>query len=219
MEINLEVTNTVPLPKDLFVSVRVGDLQKFSKASTSKAYRFPALGDNDKHGAKLEVYRRVGVCNLGSLDSGKLQDGTYELALPVDDSRVADGQVHYRVKLSGGGSDSAPDAGKAAAEVDAQASELQAKVKEVKDYLERHQFEQRLQQAMQAVLRERPEDPVAFVAQQLTRGLGVLKKVEVPAMPATLGNPKVSPIMPATVMVSSGMVMFAAIGRPGFMIF
>merc|ERR1719507_1263378 len=54
------------LPKDCFISVRVGDVQKLSRFQGSRNYSFKK---HETSGfGKIEVFRRVGVCNF-ALDS------------------------------------------------------------------------------------------------------------------------------------------------------
>merc|ERR1719191_333198 len=55
--------------------------------------------------------------------------------------------------------------------------ELHPMVLAAKEYLEKHNLEMRLSEAMQAVLREKPEDPAAFVAERLAKSAGMVQKL------------------------------------------
>lgn len=191
VDINLEAVDASSLPQDLYLSLRVGDSQKFAKASHARNYKFATAGER-RH-AKLELYRRVGVTSF-SIDSGKLQ-GTHELTLPVDDSRIAGGQVAYRLKLDGAVPEAhqAPAPAPAPAVTEEKTKSINDKVAQAKEYLAKHQLEQRLAEAMQAVLRERPEDPAAFIAQRLNSGAGMMKKVEEPAPAVVEEKPAATP--------------------------
>jgi len=173
VDINLEAVDGDSLPKDLYLSLRVGEQQKFSKANNSgRTFKFAS--PEDKRYGKLEIYRRVGVAAI-SLDTEKYQEA-HELSVPVDDDRVAGREVKYRFALGGNGS--LPTSPKATAADPAK--QVSQKVNLARDYLQKHQLEQRLSDAMQAVLRDQPDDPGAFLAQRLTSGVGIVKKAEEP---------------------------------------
>mmetsp|Transcript_101960 Transcript_101960/g.297361 ORF Transcript_101960/g.297361 Transcript_101960/m.297361 type:complete len:280 (-) Transcript_101960:221-1060(-) len=169
VDLSLEAVNVDAIPPDLYLSLRVGESQKFTKASSSRDYKFAKAAVGDRRYAKMEIYKRVGVCSM-CIDKEKVE-GTHEIAVPVDDSRLDDGQVRYRVTL-----DSVP--GEHTVESRPPTRDLSSKAAAAREYLDKHQLEQRLSQAMQAVLRERPEDPAAFVAQKLLSGVGVMTKVD-----------------------------------------
>merc|ERR1719191_1061444 len=81
--------------------------------------------------------------------------------------------------------------------------ELHPMVLAAKEYLEKHNLEMRLSEAMQAVLREKPEDPAAFVAERLAKSAGMvqkLPKVEEAAssQPSSPAAPTAAPAATAT---------------------
>merc|ERR1719316_1403036 len=61
-------------------------------------------------------------------------------------------------------------------------TESNQKVIQAKHYLLEHNLEERLSEAMQAVLREKPEDPHEFIADLLKKSAGDYKKI-VPSSP------------------------------------
>ncbi|OLP90720.1 Dynein alpha chain, flagellar outer arm [Symbiodinium microadriaticum] len=196
VDISLQAVDGDSLPKDLFLSLRVGEQQKFSKANCSRTYKFPSSADR-RYG-KLELYRRVGVSSV-SLDGESFQ-GAHEMAIQVEEScsvsgkdeRIPNKEVKYRLCLGGSASLPSPtnEAAKAQPDPAKQTSTKETKVVQAREYLQQHQLEQRLSEAMQAVLRERPEDPAAFIAQKLQSKAGVLKKVEEPvSVPVTAPEP------------------------------
>merc|ERR1719203_653350 len=63
----------------------------------------------------------------------------------------------------------------------------------VASYLDKHHLEARLSDAMQAVLREQPDDPAAFLAEQLASNGGIVAKL--PKPPKTPKSPA-APILP-----------------------
>lgn len=169
MEIGLEAVGGGSLPKDLYVSLRVGEAQKFMKANADRSYKFPASAVAERKYAKLEMYRRVGVCSLG-IEPERMQ-GTHEIAVPIDEGVKDVKEVRYKVNVNSvGGAPRVPETPSADKGLD-------GRVASAKAYLDQHQLEQRLAEAMMAVLRERPEDPGKFIAEKLASGAGMLKKV------------------------------------------
>jgi hypothetical protein len=174
VEIGLEAVKGENLPKDLYVSLRVGEAQKFMKANCDRSYKFPPSTLGDRKYAKLEMFKRVGVCAI-PVDTEKMQ-GTHEAAVVVDERLVdvPEKEVAYRVNVTGlSGSLDSPSKPAASDK----GALLDRRVASAKAYLDTHQLEQRLAEAMMAVLRDRPEDPGKFIAEKLTSGAGMLKKV------------------------------------------
>jgi len=238
VEIGLEAVDNDLMPKDLYLSLRIGEQQKFAKASTSRAYKFAQSAVAERRYAKLEIYRRVGICSV-SIDMEKVK-GTHEIAVPVDDPRLCENEVRYRITMEPAASEkirAAPTAPEPplSSQDKPLAKDPSAKVLAAREYLEKHQLEQRLSEAMQAVLRERPEDPGAFVAQKLASGAGIMRKVpdaapeaaplaeaeaEAPTRPLApaVPRPLADPILPAALMVSAGHVGFSSARGPCLMI-
>lgn len=182
VHISLEAIETSAVPKDLFISLRVGDVQKFAKAAASKTYKFPAAAVGDRRYGKIEVYRRIGICSV-MIDPSTLQ-GAHEISVPLDDERLPN--LKYRFNLDDGEAPVLPNsADKPTQESpvidDKPLKDLHGRVKAAKEYLDKHQLEMRLSEAMQAVLRERPEDPGAFVASKLVNRAGMVTKVDADA--------------------------------------
>jgi hypothetical protein len=140
---------------DCFVSVRVGELQKLSRLANSRTYRFPKISEN--HQGKIEVFKRVAFYPL---DINPLNDGPAEVTLPIGTS----GKVGFQVDIS---------ASEATKEKTRQAQKEQgnditaSKTNNAKEYLQKHCVEQKLSEAMQALLRERPDNPAEFLANAL----------------------------------------------------
>eukprot|EP00409_Alexandrium_fundyense_P004435 CAMPEP_0185902448 /NCGR_PEP_ID=MMETSP0196C-20130402/1691_1 /TAXON_ID=2932 /ORGANISM="Alexandrium fundyense, Strain CCMP1719" /LENGTH=168 /DNA_ID=CAMNT_0028621299 /DNA_START=76 /DNA_END=582 /DNA_ORIENTATION=+ len=150
VELRLEPLEALGPLEDCFVSVRVGEMQKLSRISSSRVYRFPKAGT--RNFGKIEVYRRIGSC---SVDVNPSTKDFREVSIDCGDA--ASGPLNLKVEVSG--------------KVDADPVEPQkegTKVRAAKEYLSQHGLEMRLSEAMQAVLRERPEDPAKFLAGKLT---------------------------------------------------
>lgn len=169
VEITLAAVDGNTVPKDLYLSLRIGEMQKFSKAYTARGYKFSASAVGERRYAKLELYKRVGMCSLGLDQSLK---GTHEISVPVDDSRIDGKVVRYHVNL--GGTDTEVSTNFDRPPADPTDEKLMA----AREYLDMQQIEHRISDAIQAVLRERPEDAGEFVANMLMSGAGRLKKVD-----------------------------------------
>lgn len=167
VELKLEPIDN-ELSRDFYVSVRVGDVQKLSRVAGSRAYKFSSATVGDRKFGKIEVFKKVGNAPVGIIPDDKDQQVTVSLE---------DGtQVKFGVALTA-------DAAEKPAPVPVKAEDAKAKrdanpkVKAAKDYLVEHNLEMRLSEAMQAVLRERPEDPAKFVSDRLAKSAGMVQKL------------------------------------------
>ncbi|CAE7153647.1 gpt, partial [Symbiodinium pilosum] len=64
MEIHVDAADGFAVPKDTFVSIRIGDVQKQSRFGPAKTFRFPQQEDNSGL-ARIEVFHRVGHLTFG----------------------------------------------------------------------------------------------------------------------------------------------------------
>jgi len=161
VDINLGAVSS-NVPKDLYVSLRIGEVQKFAKASASRGYRFPAAAVGDKRYGRLEIYQRIGSSSI--LIDPELVQGQHELTIPLDRNDVPSLTFRYDTSGAEGGAQPKVDT------MTAQQEEAQA-------YLVKHQVELQMFEAMKALLSERPADPAAFIAQRLLSGAGRTTKV------------------------------------------
>merc|ERR1719414_212412 len=79
VELRLESLGEAHLPKECFVSVRIGDTQKLSRLASSRVYRFP---QGDRRYGKIEVFRRIGAC---SIDVDPESAGTREVSINCEE--------------------------------------------------------------------------------------------------------------------------------------
>lgn len=156
VELKLESIEEQDLPRDCFISVRVGETQKLSRLAATRVYRFPQAGDR-RYG-KIEVFRRIGAC---SVDIDPTVMGTREVAISCADAGF--GGLGLRIGVE-------PDEEskkKVEDPLDGSSKKAGTKVKAAKEYLSKHGLEVRLSEAMQAVLRERPDNPTEYLAYRL----------------------------------------------------
>jgi len=186
------------LQKDYYVSVRVGEVQKLSRVNPSRGYKFPQAAIGERKFGKIEIFKKVGACSVGIIPESGVDQ---EVRVDLEDKS----NVRFRVLLNGDQPAKPPPANvedKPAAKV------LNPKVTAAKAYLESHNLEMRLSEAMQAVLREKPEDPAAFVAEILKKSAGsVQKKAKAPeagtAAPKQASTASVSEVVPVSAYIDA----------------
>jgi len=174
VELRLEPLNMDNPPKDVFVSVRVGEAQKLSKLGAEKTYKFPASICGTRRFGKVELFRRVGSTPVDIRPGDGI---VQELAIP---GGVDDGKLHFRVVLAALDGATGP---KKTEHIPVDAPEqpekpANSKVSEAKDYLMHHNLEMRLSEAMRTVLRDRPEDPAAYIGERLAESAGIVRNVQ-----------------------------------------
>eukprot|EP00929_Paragymnodinium_shiwhaense_P108234 TRINITY_DN74559_c0_g1_i1.p1 TRINITY_DN74559_c0_g1~~TRINITY_DN74559_c0_g1_i1.p1 ORF type:complete len:201 (-),score=47.80 TRINITY_DN74559_c0_g1_i1:180-782(-) len=158
---------------DCYVAVRVGDQQKLSRLSTSRVYRFPDAKE-DTRTCKVEVFRRLGTCKVDAdprnqsvrttvMDTIDPQLGRLQLRLGPEESKNGALSEATTTAAQGQGSSMAssqkPSDGKG----------KPAKAMATQDYIKRHGIEAALAEAMQQVLKERPENATEALALKLFR--------------------------------------------------
>eukprot|EP00927_Polykrikos_kofoidii_P036016 TRINITY_DN30467_c0_g1_i1.p1 TRINITY_DN30467_c0_g1~~TRINITY_DN30467_c0_g1_i1.p1 ORF type:complete len:754 (-),score=120.30 TRINITY_DN30467_c0_g1_i1:226-2367(-) len=154
------------MPTDCFISVRVGEMQKMSKLSSSRIFRFPQA-EKGKHG-KIEVFKRIGYATV-DIDPklGEVHD------VSVDCAKSGFGKLDLRIGVESKAAKKS--CGKSCENQVARPSEtmslekekLQGKMRLAQEYLSQHRIEMHLADAMQSVLRERPDNPNEFIAHKL----------------------------------------------------
>lgn len=175
-EFVVEPLTATDLPGDVFVSLRVGDVQKLSKLGPGKSYKFPPAALKGRKYGKLELFRRVGSCSI-AVDEASA-NSVQEVCMP----EVSE-DMKLRVCMSGP---------KQAPKLD---FDQNPKVHAAKEYLDKHHLELRLAEVMQAVLRERPENPAEFISQKLLGNAHMVSTVphkpnsQVPQPPPTPTKP------------------------------
>jgi len=203
VELTLDPVDWQRYAADHYISVRVGECQKLSKISASRTFKFSASAASSRYG-KVEIFRKVGstvVC----LDP-RVGAPSVEMSIPLEDSAM-----QLRVGLSS-------QEGPAQSQEQAQAAK-QSRYDQAKEYLDKHHLEVRLSEAMQAVLRERPDDPAAFVARRLAENGGIVAKPQqaTPASPVPSPAPeppKVAPVQPDVQASAPPKAAAAADARP-----
>lgn len=171
VELNLESLDTITdSHKDTFISVRVGENQKLSRLCSSKDYKFQASVVGERKLGRVDVFRRVGSTSI-SIKNSMESESAQEVSVNVKDGPA----MSFRVRLG-----AKPEAlgQRKAAVAKVRATESDSKVQQAKTYLLEHNLEERLSEAMQMVLREKPADPSEFIAAILRKSAGDYKKLD-----------------------------------------
>mmetsp|Transcript_15336 Transcript_15336/g.33151 ORF Transcript_15336/g.33151 Transcript_15336/m.33151 type:complete len:614 (+) Transcript_15336:614-2455(+) len=164
--VQLRLNPQEDLPDDLHVSVRVGEVQKICRLAGKRVYRFPNALDTKY--SKIEVFRRIGCVNL-SLESA--HNDEHDLQVECEDTRFKAIAMKVLVEHDST-SKNVPEGSLSPEETsvnkqEERAAKTEVKLKSAKEYLGKHSIEVKLSEAMQAVLKERPEDPAAYIAHRL----------------------------------------------------
>lgn len=152
MEVRLDADEGQVLPDDVFISVRLGDVQKQSRLATSRTYRFPDPGEDRRHWGRLEVFRRVGAAAVNFDSTGEKQ----ELLLATCHPEV--NSLRMRISVAGGVT-SAQDAERRKQNRD--------RINDAQKYVNEHRLEECIAEAMREVIRERPENPRQLLCEYL----------------------------------------------------
>eukprot|EP00930_Biecheleria_cincta_P086291 TRINITY_DN755_c0_g2_i1.p1 TRINITY_DN755_c0_g2~~TRINITY_DN755_c0_g2_i1.p1 ORF type:complete len:993 (+),score=242.74 TRINITY_DN755_c0_g2_i1:68-3046(+) len=155
MEVRLDAAAGQISPKDTFVSMRVGDVQKQSRLSASRTYKFPDPGDNRAGFGRIEVFQRIGHLTI-SFDNlaGKGQD----VEVPCDYPGLD--KLRLRLAVTGGSMQEIPVAKKA---------KVKSKLDAAQKYLADHRLEELLADAMREVIHQKPTDPHVFLSTQIMK--------------------------------------------------
>jgi hypothetical protein len=188
MEVRVESAAGFGVPPGCYVGVRVGDVLKQGRYEPQRSYHFPAM--ERRRNAKIDIYRHVGSCVI-PVDP-EASGASHEVPVASSDPSVPEMRLKVNVQ------NSSLDAGKQR-EVRTKAVKNQAK-----EYLTKHSIEEKLSDAVKALLKEQPSDPTDFLCRFLTGG-------SLPTSPA--GGPV--PIKASNNIVKASTSIGVASGKPG----
>jgi len=190
VEVKFDFPDADKFSRDHFLSLRIGEVQRIARLSNSRSFKFPASAVGTRKYGKVEVYRRVGSQAI-SVDP-EVASGDNQV-----DVRLADGaEVNLTARVlttDAKGLHKEKQAEQAASPKGAVESPSH---KAVADYLNKHHLEVRLADAMQKVLRERPEDPARMLAEMLlSNGDKVAKLPTAPSQQTSALAAKAAPVV------------------------
>mmetsp|Transcript_16243 Transcript_16243/g.38357 ORF Transcript_16243/g.38357 Transcript_16243/m.38357 type:complete len:412 (-) Transcript_16243:29-1264(-) len=153
MELKVESVEGFNLPQNCFIGVRVGDVLKQGRYEPSRCYHFPQI--DRRRNAKVDIYQHVGTCIVAVDPDTK---SSHEVAVTSLDPALPGSRIRINVQTKNEDS-------KQHREERAKALKAQAR-----DYLMKHNVEERLSEAVKALLKEQPADPTAFLCKHLSDG-------------------------------------------------
>lgn len=179
MELRVEAADGFNLPTGCFVGVRVGDILKQGKYDPACCYRFPAV--ERQRSAKIDLYQHLGTCCA-------FVDSDYRSNTEVRVSCLDPSYPEMRLKIH-------TKPGNTGKQREVRKMEVK---KQARDYLGRHHIEERLSEAVKALLSSQPEDPTEFLCAHLrstslsTPGAKAPPTTKVPA-PSNAKSPEIVP--------------------------
>lgn len=150
MEVRVESATGYDVPPGCYVGVRVGDVLKQGRYEPQRCYHFPAI--ERRRNAKIDIYRHVGSCVIAVDPDAK---SAHEVSVASSDPTVP--EMRLKVNVQG----STVDAGKQ------REARTKAVKNQAKDYLTKFNIEEKLSDAVKALLKEQPADPTAFLCRFL----------------------------------------------------
>jgi len=159
-------------PTDTFVSMRVGDVQKQSRFSDTRTYRFPKPSKGRDNFGRIEVFKRIGHMTVKFDD---LVDGLKDVDVPCEFPGLH--KLSMRLSVTG-------------ADMSGSLPQLQtkggAKFKERKDaaqrYLDDHNLEDMLADAMKELIHTKPRDPHEFLSSHILKRSRRAPETKLPPM-------------------------------------
>jgi len=167
MELRIESVEGFHMPPGAYVGVRVGDVLKQGRYEPQRCYHFPAL--DRRRNAKIDVFRHVGSCVV-SVDPDQAKTSS-DVRVASSDPTVA--EMMLKVNMQAAVTETPKQK-----EAKSKAAKSQAK-----DYLAKHQIEEKLSEAVKSLLKEQPSDPITFLCRSLSNSPDQTS-VEMPSVPS-----------------------------------
>lgn len=190
VEVKLETLGLQSFSKDYYVSVRVGEAQKLARLSASRNFKFPASAINGRRYGKVELFKRIGsgtVCVDPTMATG---------ANEVEVPGVEEETLRFNAEvwaLDGSGKKTPKGTPTSPKQKQFGQNTIPDAQKKAMDYLDEHHLEVRLADAMQQVLRQRPEDPATFLAEALKKNAPLVKNLPKKVTPSPTPTAKDRP--------------------------
>jgi hypothetical protein len=153
MEVRVESAAGYDVPPGCFVGVRLGSVLKQGRYEPSRSYNFPA--QDKRRNAKVDIYRHVGSCSVAIEPDAQ---SSHEVQVVSSDPTLS--EMKFKISVQGTRIDKAK-------EREVKATEVKSKAK---DYLSKYSIEEKLSDAVKALLKEQPADPTAFLCKILMEG-------------------------------------------------
>jgi len=155
MELRVESSEGCSMPPGCFIGVRIGDVQKQGRYEPQRCYNFEQV-DRRKN-ARIDVYQHVGSCVVGVDPDVK---SMHEVAVMSTDPAFTGLRLNVNVRSKRETEPVKPP----------RAERVIAMKNKAKEYLVKHCIEERLSEAVKAVLKHQPDDPTEFLCGHLRDG-------------------------------------------------
>jgi len=166
MELRVETAEGCSLPAGCHVGIRIGDVLKQGRYEPQRCYNFPQV--ERRRTAKIDLYQHIGTCVVTVDPEAK---STHEVQVQTGDP---DQDLRLKVNSRAVVGEEAKSKPSSTRETRSQTMKLQAK-----DYLSKHSVEERLSEAVKALLKEQPSDPTEFLCRLLRGETGAAAPVVV----------------------------------------
>jgi len=151
----------------------VGDVLKQGRYEPSRSYHFPSL--ERRRNAKIDIYRHVGSCIIGVDPDAK---SLHEVSVSNNDPSAPAMKLKVNVQSS------VVDVAKQ------RETRTKAVKSQAKDYLTKYNIEEKLSEAVKALLKDQPADPMDFLCRHLMASpLGGASQVSSPQAAARNEKP------------------------------
>lgn len=158
MEVRIDAKAGLDAPSDTFVSMRIGEVQKQSRFADSRTYRFPAPAKGQGNFGRIEVFKRIGHLTVKFDD---MDGSAKDVTVPVDVPGLKNLALSLSVK--GGGTETLP-------QLKANSTKRAKQRKDAAQrYLDDHNLEDTLADAMKELIHTKPRDPHAFLSNLILR--------------------------------------------------
>eukprot|EP00931_Biecheleriopsis_adriatica_P124277 TRINITY_DN993_c0_g2_i5.p1 TRINITY_DN993_c0_g2~~TRINITY_DN993_c0_g2_i5.p1 ORF type:complete len:368 (-),score=92.51 TRINITY_DN993_c0_g2_i5:344-1447(-) len=155
MELHIEAAKLEHLPKSCYVSVRVGEVLKQGRYEPQRCYNFPGI--DRRRDARIDIYQHVGTCLVPVDPDSK---ASHEVYTTSTDPAFPPTKLKVNVVTRG-------------EEVKKHRAERSKAIKgKARDYLWMHKVEERLSDAVKALLKEQPLEPFEFICNFLREKTG-----------------------------------------------
>lgn len=150
MELRIESADGFNVPAGCYVGVRVGEVLKQGRYEPQRCYHFPTI--DRRRNAKIDIYRHVGS-SIITVDPDA--HAVHDVGIASSDPSTPEMRFKVNIQVA------SPDNGKE--------RENRSKVvkNQAKDYLTKYNIEERLSEAVKALLKEQPANPTDFLCRHL----------------------------------------------------
>jgi len=172
MEVRLEALEGQSVPQDVYISLRVGAVQKQSRFGPNRSFHFPDPKDGSKADfGRIEVYKKIGHCNV---PLAGLDQIPRDVRIPCGDAALPN--LGFRIEIESecmvGAQDKSKD----------KVKRKRDKLDEAQKYIADHNLEQLLAASLRDVMRKQPGDPASFLSDQ------IMEKKMKPQLPPLSGK-------------------------------